>query len=240
MSLQRQLPQLVSHGSYVTTAGAAPMVTGGPQGFLAGIALQAIADTLTGEPRGEGIDQPGYYIPTDAFTTGDITNPYPTPEDPPVPIPDALIVASYLAVYDELGGEHRTLPVYLNRGYAYDEPAVGEVTEKNVTRLTAILYAVPWQIAGISLSETGTVNFFQGNESQEGIPTSVAVAHLPFVSHENYLLAGPSFPSSSPELPGIPAPPTVPFNPIHPFDWVASELPRQRRGLLHMVRRTGR
>jgi len=215
--LQPELPQLVAAGGHVTVAGAAPMVTGGPQGFLAGIALQAVVDNVRAGPFNGTVivpedAPPTVYIETDQIRTASIR--FPIPE-----AADALTFAASLSVYDELGAEHRTLPFYINLGYAYQNLDNEQVNSRNIA---AILYAIPWQIAGIALSDTAVINFYQGNENTGEAPGCRATAHPPFVSHNNYRLMGPAQPSS--ELPQAVAGTANPLQP-QPFDWIAESFP---------------
>jgi len=228
--VEPRLPQLVSHGGHVTVAGAAPMVTGGPQGFLAGIALQAVCDNIQGfiinpDSPFTGQDVPSQYIETDAFNSADVTRPIPDPDEDVVP--DALPVASFLSVYDELGAEHRTVPfnISLALGYTVDNNGNPPVPDfgpfKDVSLLGVVLYGIPWQIAGISLSDVGVVHFFQGNEDRGVAPASRATAHIPFVSHANATLLGPTEPSTDLAITSPPSPSQLPT----PLDYRAGSFP---------------
>ena len=211
MDLDKNLPQLVTSNGYATVAGAAPMVVGGPQGFVAGFGLQTITDNLL---INDGpIHRENYWIEVNKFKSQDIASPSAEA--------DAVIVASYLSVKDENGGEHRAVPFYQNRAFAYTTglPAEGD-------NLGGVLYPVPWQLMGIPLGEECNVEFFFGNESEEGIPASSGVFIPPFVSHATPRFGGPLFPYQVAYEPSGSSPP-VGFESryIQPFDWAVRSGP---------------
>ncbi|MEE8386398.1 MAG: hypothetical protein V3S01_10825, partial [Dehalococcoidia bacterium] len=164
---------------------------GGPQGFLAGIALQAVVDNFV-----------AYAVPTAAFYTYQhrpINEAIPLPDytaatldqvsEEEFPVPTALNVGSFLTVFDEQGGQHRTVPHTTSLGYAYTYNTVGWPDLDSVA-MEAILYGVPWQLAGISLADEASVEVAVGRADEGDVPLSVAVPSPPFVTHEHQLVSG--------------------------------------------------
>jgi len=98
-----------------------------------------------------------------------------------------LTVGSYLTSFDENGGEHRTVPHVTSLSPAYNLQAA-----TNVDGFIAYLYGIPWQLSGIPLSETSSVELCLGRASDGDTPNAVALPELPFVSHEQWIISGPS------------------------------------------------
>jgi len=173
---------MVSQNAYVTVAGAAPMVVGGPQGMLAGTGLQAVTDNWVGVREGtdSGEVPRGTAVPIPPISLAAVGS---TPSEEVT----QLTVGSYLTSFDENGGEHRTVPHVTSLSPAYNLQAA-----TNVDGFIAYLYGIPWQLSGIPLSETSSVELCLGRASDGDTPNAVALPELPFVSHEQWIISGPS------------------------------------------------
>ena len=167
---------MVAQNGYVTVAGAAPMSVGPAQGVLAGIALQSVVDTFVG--FGEASDQANELIQTDPFTTAEVGV---TPTEDTT----LLTVGSYFEIFDENGGVHRTVPHVTSLSPAYNLAAV-----EDITGFVAIAYSIPWQLAGIPLSSSSSLELCLSRASDGDPPLAVSQPRVPFVSHEQFRLVG--------------------------------------------------
>ena len=183
--------QMVSQNGYTATAGAAAMVVGGPQGFLAGIGLQVVLDyvsAFTGVER-EGLTvDPDQGVVIDPIASTNVTQ-LPTSTS----LGDLVDVSAEIVLYDERGGAHRTVPHVTSTTYAYGAPSGDDRTI-----LSGVLYGTPWQLAGIPLSAICDINVCVAKAESGAGPVSVSLCKPPFVTHEQPLLVGPLWPSSTP------------------------------------------